>query len=134
MIKKLFYVSLFVLVLTVGVKLADAQLGAVTKFGGHAVGVTIPCTCPGPTLSSRWQVFAPLYFTRVPIVGALAVPPFLFYKNFSLPPLAWGLGFYTPGAGISCGIWVSATPPFCIFLPNVGAVNPTRTGSSPPRP
>lgn len=95
---------------------------AQAPFGGLVVA-EIPCTC---TPAFTWQWFAPLYFSLVPITGALAVPvtPFLFAYWYSFPG-SWLLGLYTPGAQ-ACWIYVGIA---CVTLPTLGVVTPF-TGSS----
>lgn len=95
---------------------------AQAPFGGLVVA-EIPCTC---TPAFTWQYFTPLYFSLVPITGALAVPvaPFMFANWYSFPG-SWLLGLYTPGAQ-ACYIYVGIS---CVQLPVLGMVD-SFTGSS----
>lgn len=95
---------------------------AQVPFGGLVVS-EVPCTC---TPAFTWQFFTPLYFSLVPITGALAVPvaPFMFANWYSFPG-SWLLGLYTPGAQ-ACYIYVGIS---CVQLPVLGMVE-SFTGSS----
>ncbi len=70
-------------------------------FGGLDV-FEFPCTC-SPFM---YTVFAPLYLSAIPMVGALATPdsPTMF-PYYALFPSAWALGFFTPGVP-ACWMYV----------------------------
>lgn len=101
---------------------SSAALGA--PFGGFDT-VMIPCTCEGGALS--WQLFAPLYFSRVPTGGALIAPPAVGFATYYVRPSTWVLGTYVPGTGAACFVGVE---PYCYSMPALGVISP-ETGVSP---
>jgi hypothetical protein len=117
---------IFLILILVAPIMLNAQI---PPYGGYSSGITIPCTCPGNTLGHTWQMFTPLFFNIAPMAGAMVVPPAITFTHYTIRPASWALGRYTPGLGAACGIWVSATPPFCVFLPNLGLISPF-SGSS----
>ncbi|MBX4198076.1 hypothetical protein KW782_01950 [Candidatus Parcubacteria bacterium] len=128
---KIKHLKLFVTILLFFCWFFSATIvNAQVPFGGLSTGIILPCTCPGligppPIPGSTWQAFTPLYFTPVPLAGAMVVPPVITFPSYTIRPASWGLGFYVPGAGVGCGIFVpNPILPFCIPLPNLGLITP----------
>ena len=103
----------------------DALVPPLVQFGGIPVlTLPIPCTCS----ATLWTWFVPLYFTgAVPLTGPMTYVPYatIPFLNF-LPTI-----FLTPHVGAYIpavpACWVGF-PPYCMILPNIGAMAFVGTG------
>ncbi len=92
-------------------------------FSGYPAATPIPCLCT----ATVWSLFAPLYLTAVPIVGAMVYSPATtlpYPYFFQTIPASSHVGAYIPGVQ-ACWIWVGLS---CVPLPDVGLMLYLSTG------
>lgn len=115
-IKKIIAATLLIAMIGIFFGFPEKSQAAIgMHFGGLDVAETY-CTCS----ANFWIWFAPLYFTSVPVTGALVYEPFSIGYSYYVPfPSTWVLGTFIPGVQ-TCWMYAGY---FCFPMLNYGLIN-----------
>jgi hypothetical protein len=121
-IKKILATGITFMVI-VGFNPYSANAAIAPHWGGHSI-FPFPCTS-GNVQYLQW--YTPLYLSSsVPFSGFMGAAYAVTFAYYTLHPVQYALGTYTPGAAVC----IFGSCPYCTYIPSWGLVLPY-TGVSP---